>query len=723
MTYESDSKLVGNSSKYWATFVLAIITFQLVVDTAILINVPIARQVLGFIYLTIVPGTILLILLTLHSLDFVESLLFSVGLSVVFVMFLGLIVNQIGLSCGFLAVLSTPTLLLAMNSTVFFLCVLSYFLNRNMQWNKRKLTFSLPWVLTICFPLLTILGTTLVNFNGNSVILLLMIGIIALTVLISSAGARTNWALILFMIVIAVLFQTSLISNYIVGYDVHPAYHVFKVTQSNGVWNSIIDEIDPIIPRSNQMLSMTIFPAIYSNMLNIEGTWIFKIVFPLIFALVPVGLYQLYQKYMEKKVAFVAAFFILADITFYHEMPGLPAQMIAELFLVLSLIVIFHEKFSSAKKMVLFIIFSAGMIVSHYGISYIFMFLLIFGWLVPFLRKKQPKIKIAYVTLFFVLAFSWYIYTSQSASFTSIVDMGQNIYTSFWTDLLNPQSRTEQVLRGVGMGEPAESIGHWVGRGFHYATQFFIVLGLVTYVLKRPRARNSFKFDREYVVMSGLMLTSIMLILVVPSFNLLNTTRLYHVSILFLAPFCIMGGSWFFSILPKLRKSYVASILTLIVVTSLFLFETSFIWEVTGDVSYSIPLSMHRMNRAIVYGKGYVTECVDVASAEWLHSNIVLTASTIVYADVVSVCFPLTSYAVFPRDKTETLSNATSFDFTNAYVYLRNFNTFDGKIFGRGYMFGRVWNTSDISPRVEALDKIYSNGGSEIFFALNKTSP
>ncbi len=59
----------------------------------------------------------------------------------------------------------------------------------------------------------------------------------------------------------------------------------------------------------------------------------------------------------------------------------------------------------------------------------------------------------------------------------------------------------------------------------------------------------------------------------------------------------------------------------------------------------------------------------------------------------------------------------------NEYVYLRNFNTFDGKIYGQGYVSGRVWNNSDISPRLGSLNKIYTNGGCEILFAFNKTGP
>ena len=130
------------------------------------------------------PEIVLLRIFGIHGLDSPKKFLFYIGLSVAFVMFLGLVVNQFGLSFEFPDILSTPTLLLATDSAVFFRCLLSYFLNRNMQLDLRKLNSSLPSVLTICFPLFAILGTTLVNFNGKSVILLLMIGIVALTVLL-----------------------------------------------------------------------------------------------------------------------------------------------------------------------------------------------------------------------------------------------------------------------------------------------------------------------------------------------------------------------------------------------------------------------------------------------------------------------------------------------------------------------------------------------------------
>lgn len=700
-------------------FVLAIVVFQLLVDMTILLNVVVVRQALGLVYLTIVPGAILLIFLRHDGLDFAEKFLFSVGLSIVSVMFIGLILNNIGLLFQ-QPTLSTPTLLITTNTLVFSLCALCYFIKKNVQLSKTKLDFNLLSTLSLGLPILAAVGTTLVNSNGNSAILLVLIGIIASLVLASSIIKGINRPLILFTISVAVLFFGSLVSNYIIGYDSHPAYNVFKITQENGVWNSTIADADSIVLRSNQMLSVTILPTIYSEMLSLQGTWVFKIVYPLIFAFVPVGLYQFYQKYMGKKEAFVAAFVILASMTFFYELPGLPAQIISELFLILLLITVFHKKISPTTKILFFIIFSGGMIVSHYGVSYIFLFLIAFTWLVSYIRKRQPTItathvilSATYVILFFAMAFLFYIYTSQSASFNSLVEMGGNIQRSFLNDLFNPLARQESALKAVGVGEPATSVWHWLGRIFQYAVQFFIILGIALVVLKKKIVSN---LDYEYFLMSLAMLVFALIPLVAPSFNLLNVTRTYHISLLFLAPFFVMGGISFFSSLPKFREKRINPFLIIsLVIISLFLFETGFVYELTGDVSYSTSLSKYRMNRTLYYGVGYLTESVDVYSAMWLHSNLGLTANTRVYADVVSASFPLTSYAVFPRSQTEILTNTTTFDRSGAYVYLRNFNTFDGKIFGKGYIEGRVWNTSDIIPQLMATSKIYTNGGTEIY--------
>ena len=51
------------------------------------INIPFLRDVLGFIYLTFIPGVIILRILKLHEIGSIESFLYSVGLSLATIMF------------------------------------------------------------------------------------------------------------------------------------------------------------------------------------------------------------------------------------------------------------------------------------------------------------------------------------------------------------------------------------------------------------------------------------------------------------------------------------------------------------------------------------------------------------------------------------------------------------------------------------------------------------
>ncbi len=58
-------------------------------------DVPGLRQVVGFIFVTFIPGILILRILRIHNINTVESLAYSVGLSVAFVMFSGAFINLV----------------------------------------------------------------------------------------------------------------------------------------------------------------------------------------------------------------------------------------------------------------------------------------------------------------------------------------------------------------------------------------------------------------------------------------------------------------------------------------------------------------------------------------------------------------------------------------------------------------------------------------------------
>lgn len=90
------------------------------------LNIPGLRQVVGFIYLSFVPGVIILRILKIHRLSTIETLLYSVGLSIVFLMFTGVLMNALYPRIGISRPISTIPLTITMGIIILIMCALAY---------------------------------------------------------------------------------------------------------------------------------------------------------------------------------------------------------------------------------------------------------------------------------------------------------------------------------------------------------------------------------------------------------------------------------------------------------------------------------------------------------------------------------------------------------------------------------------------------------------------
>ena len=177
------------------------------------------------------------------------------------------------------------------------------------------------------------------------------------------------YPLTIFIISISILFQTSLISNYITGFDIQSEYYLANLVIKNAFWNLNLNA------DYNNMLSVTMLAPILSIISKINLDWIFKIVYPLIFSSVPLGLYIVFKKQSTEKIAFLSSLFFMSYNVFYIELIGLARQEIAELFIVLLILVMITKNISNITRSFFFIIFGISLIISHYGLAYIYMFL------------------------------------------------------------------------------------------------------------------------------------------------------------------------------------------------------------------------------------------------------------------------------------------------------------------------------------------------------------
>jgi len=415
-------------------FLLAIIFLQSVIYMLVVFDITVARQIIGFLYFTFLPGYLIVKLLKFHFRT-LETLIFSVGFSIASLMLVGLFLNELGSMAGILQPLSTIPLLVTLNLLVLVITALTCGRGASFELFDRVSFGLVKWAVPLMLPLvLSIVGAMLVNMYGDNLILLIMIltiSSIATVLILKNNFTSKVYAFAVFIIGISLLYHSSLISRYLCsfGSDIAPEFYTSKHTQMNSYWSSTPPAYFSLsIGRLNNMLSITILPTVYCNLLNLDFAWIFKLISPLIFAFVPICLYHLWQEGFGDKYAFISAFFFMATGTFFSELLGLNRQMIGELFFALLLFILLYKNMNYFQRMFSFTIFGFVLVVSHYALAEIFLFLIVFAWVCMFILKRHSNnLTVGMVALFFVIMFAWYIYTSRSSVFTSFLEYADHV--------------------------------------------------------------------------------------------------------------------------------------------------------------------------------------------------------------------------------------------------------------------------------------------------------
>ena len=692
---------------------LAVLLFlQFVFCATLFLDIPVARQVIGFFFLTFVPGYIIVKLLKLSRLDGTETIVFSVGLSIAFLFLTGLFVNELyPLLLGISRPLSLTPLMITFNLFVFVGAILVYLRDEDSRLfdiGKLRLSpLSLPF---LALPILSIVGATWVNIYANSLILLIMIPSVALLFVLGVISKRLLppeiYPIAIFLIALSLLYHASLISNYLVpfGSDVLGENFAANLVGKDAYW-SLTNPYpgDFSVGRTYAMLSVTILPAIYSTSLNLNIIWVFKLVNPVIFSLVPLGLYTLWRRFVGDKYALISVFLFMAFQTFYSEMLGLNKQMIGELFFVLLLLVVLNKNLKTVNKAVCFSVFSFALIVSHYALAEIFLFFSVFV-LASLLIMKQPSknVTVGMIISFSALMFSWYLYTSGTSVFDSFVQFGTHVYSQLG-EFFNIQARGSEVLRGLALETPP-TIWNAISRLFAYLTELFIFLGFVVLIAKRAKIR----VEKDYLLFTVISMALLFALILIPGLaSTLNMNRFYQILLMFIAPLCVIGVEGIVNLLSKQKVGLLTSILLLIVLVPYFLFQTGFVYEITRSESWSIPLSKQRMNPMQLYDMGYA-DAHAVLGSEWLSRKVDVTRTQI-YADSFSRRNELRGYGLVYLGYVATLSNTTSIT-AGGIVYLSPLNVVEETVVGDAF----VWNSSEIQC-LHYLNKIYSNGGSEVY--------
>jgi len=695
-----------------------LIVFTLIFLFVTVFDIPFFRQGIGFIYLIFLPGYLLLKLIGKADLEIVTTCILSVSLSIAFLMFSGLIIDIMLPALGLQKVLSFPPLVISLTTVIFGVSISVF------SYRKKSVTIQIPQISPVVIlyavpPIISVIGVIYAKVFEVNTILLLTLPLIAVLIILSLKvrliSEKISYPLLIYSVSLVLLFSLSLYSKYVTGFDVWLEHYIASTVRNNSGWSPNFSFPSPLFSSYYQMLSVTILPNLFASILKIDVGWVFKILYPLIFSLVPVGVFQFSKKYINSKEALIAVFLVISQITFYTEMLGLCRQMIAELFLISILLILFKLELTKIQLRFLFMFLSFGLVVSHYALTYIFIFIMLAYCVISYFRKfSDSKRFIPLVIFLSSLAISWNVLISGSGSFINLTTALNTIFSDL-NRFFDLYSRGETVAIGLGIAEIPSFLSR-ISRYIAYLTQATILVGLISlYFLKKTQNEIS----KDYKLLASIATFLLAMCIVLPSFaETINMTRFYHILLLFISPLFVLGLRFILKVIPKRRATPSIIVLAIIILIPYFLFQTSFIYEVTGDTNsvYSIPLSKYRLGAKLYTAYGYIAE-EEVVGSIWLskYSDIFVSNAPIIVDS--SVYDTICSYGMVYGGNQILLSN-TTFILSDQFLVLGKLAIVYDTVPLSWTNF--VWNTSELKNNMPwELNKIYSNGAFEINYRRN----
>lgn len=299
----------------------------------------------------------------------------------------------------FLGIISKPLslnrILFSFNIFLLIFTFIAYKRNPDLEFKlklpKLDILNRIFFIISLIFPVLSILGAIILNNNGPNILTMIMLGgIVVYVFFIVLLRDKLNehvypWSIL--AISVSLLLMWWLRSWYVSGVDTNLEYHIFQLVKENKYWSMSLFR-----NAYNACISVSILPIIFSFYLKINDQYIFKLVIPLIFSIVSVVVYLFLKKYTKSIFAFLAVFFFVSQPNFPSG-AGIPIrQEIALLFFALALLALFNRTIGSISKNLLLLTFLFSMVVSHYSTTYIALALFVFTYLICLIfRKTEDK--------------------------------------------------------------------------------------------------------------------------------------------------------------------------------------------------------------------------------------------------------------------------------------------------------------------------------------------
>lgn len=589
--------LQANDWKF-SRFAALVLTLQAIVLLLIFLDgyglVPLyLRGLVTFLFYSYVPGLVLLRVLRVHRLGAVLNTILSVAASVAIMMFVGFAINYIYLELNGSLPFTLTIVAISQVITLFLLLSLAFVIDRHCT-HEPMLDISpfltAPALSLYSLPLVAVLATYLLNgwnIAWLQIVLLLMIAAAVMALLIIRVP-YSLYPVAVVCIALAVLFHTSLVSRYVVEWaDISFEYWSANQTLLNGYWSMFIAE------RTDSVLSVTVLVPIFVLLTGLDLNIVFKVCYPAILALIPLGVYSITRVRLGSRAALLAAFLIISGTVFFTEFLGLARQIVAELMLVAVAALLLHRSALPVNRTLLAWFLALGMVVSHYGIAAVAIPAAIASAILFLIleRKYVTRGVVAKVVgsavVLLAPPFLWYSNVSGSMVLTGLIGhLKQLINGNGSLELARDLIPTLLFQGGIPLHV-------WLANASAIMICALFSYGLIRVIASRRTLEDG---DRAYLAIAAPFMAYAFLVFIdTDLFNFISRGRFFHICLLFTAPLAVYGGACIlralnnFRSIEHIRKPSLAALGSIVVV--IFLGNAGVIGLAIGPTSH-IELDM-----------------------------------------------------------------------------------------------------------------------------------
>lgn len=207
---------------------------------------------------------------------------------------------------------------------------------------------------------------------------------------------------------LSLVWGSSMRGQWLFGWDIQKEHAVAEATLRTGRWSS-----EAVGDAYNSMLSITALPAQIHSLTGISLEYVFRFMYPLLLASVPVLVFSMLRnRYTMRSAALATVAMVISARAFPQQLPAISRQEVA-MFLFATAIAVVTAEGRKRGQQVLFVLIAGAIGFSHYTTGYTVVLMVIGSWLYTVIggRKTREEDKRRVITLPVVAAVAGVILT------------------------------------------------------------------------------------------------------------------------------------------------------------------------------------------------------------------------------------------------------------------------------------------------------------------------